>query len=275
MLTASTEPFTADELPVTVPADKAAMRDEIKRLTAGAAVTVCQPGKPPKQFTAWKPGKPANDNEPQSWPLAEALRRAGRHDDIELCDIYRGLWSIMAADPLQGRDPNMSEGEKEVETENRGSLDDETGEISYKGVRQTDRSPGTVTKATRKGDSDSGERYRPTVSRFNERTLIAQIDSRAIWHRLRAALGPLLAAFEDACLDSATLTEIGETRGFSDKQASAAGRALVFEAIGALSAEWSAIRAEESALERQAEANVIRWRGRWYAARAAFLGRAA
>lgn len=268
MLTAiDFEPFTADELPVTIPADKIAMRQELERLTRNVSVTVCPPGKPPASFAPWKPGKPANDNEPQSWPLAEALRRAGRQDDIELCDIYRGLWSIMASDPLQGRDPNMQEGEKEAETENRGSLDDKTGEISYKGVRQTDRSPGTATKVNKLGD------HEPAVSRFNERTLIAQIDSRVIWHRLRASLGPLLAAFEDAVLDSATLTEIGAARGFVDKQASAAGRALVFEAIGALSAEWSAIRAEENELERQAERNVIRWRGRWYAERAAFLGR--
>lgn len=277
MLTLAVEAFTDDELPTIIPPTKARQREELERLTDGVAITVCPPGKEPARFTSWRPGKPANDNrELQSWPLAEALRRAGREADIEVCEHYRGLWSIMAADPLQGREPNLGEDEETaINTESRGSFDEVSGEIAYKGVRQVDRTPGIGTKAVRKGEGNAGERYRPTVARFNDRTLIAQIDMRSIWQRLQGALGPLLAAFEDACLDGVTLTEIGDVRGFNGKQASAAGKALVFEAIGALSAELSAIRAEERALEQQAERNVIRFRARRSADLAAFLGKAA
>lgn len=190
----------------------------------------------------------------------------------------------MAADPLQGRDPNMSDDDEEVHVESRSSLDNGpnfpgviggTGELSYKGVRQLSRTPGAATKAVRKGDGDSGDRYRPTAARFTENTLIAQIDMRESWHRLRIAIRPLLAAFEDLCLDGMTMTEVGEARGFKDKQASAAGRALVFEAIGALSEEWATIRREARELEQQADRNVIRYRAKRERAVAAYLGLAA
>jgi len=232
------ENFTADELPTAIPPDKAAMRLEIERLTAGHAVTSCPPGRYPDGFTAWKPRKPANDNQQlQSWPLAEALRRAGREADIEICEVYRGLWSVMAADPLQGRDPDMGDDEEEeVHTESRSTINGKeafdkfgivtgTGEIDYKGVRQLARTPGASRKASHKGDGAHGDRYQVSTARFNETTLITQIDMRGAWFRLRAAIRPLLAAFEDACLDGITLTEIGEARDFKDKQASAAGRA--------------------------------------------------
>lgn len=290
--TAANDNFTSDELPTAIPPDKAAHRLEIERLTAGHPVTACPPGKYPTGRTAWKPiSKPANDNrELQSWPLAEALRRARRESDIEVCEVYRGLWSVMAADPLQGRDPDMRDVDEEdvpeVRTESRSTINGKeafdkfgivtgTGEIDYKGVRQLARAPGASRKATHKGDGAAGDRYQVTTARFNETTLLTQIDMRAAWDRLRAAIRPLLAAFEDACLDGVTLTEIGEARDFKDKQASAAGRALVFEAIGALSEEWLAIRREERELEAQADRNVIRFRAKRERAINTYLGIAA
>lgn len=297
--------FADSELPTSIPPGKALQSAELAALCAGMPVRQCgrvatlsslerrrlaivRKAREPVAFTASPAftGTPANDDrEPQSWPLAEALRRAGRESDIEVCEYYRGLWSIMAADPLQGRDPNMSgEGDEEVRVESRSSLDNGpsfpdavsgTGELSYKGIRQTARTPGATAKAVRKGDGDSGDRYRSTAARFNENTLIAQIDMRETWHRLRSAIRPLLPAFEDACLDGMTMTEVGEARGYKDKQASAVGKVLVFTAIDTLSEEWGDIRREADQLEQQADRNVIRFRTRHERAVATYLGKAA
>ncbi|WP_224702007.1 hypothetical protein [Devosia aquimaris] len=273
------ENFTADELPTAIPPDKAAMRLEIERLTVGHAVTICPPRKARTGIKPWKPARAANDNQaPLSWPLAEALRRSGKETDIEICEIYRGLYSVMSASPLQGKDVEMAseDNENDLRIEVRsGKLTEAKTEIDYHEVRETARTPGISTKATNKGEGTAGERYIATTAHFNETTLITQIDMRGAWARLRAAIRPLLAAFEDACLDGLTFTEIGEVRGFKDKQASAAGRALVFEAIGALSEEWVDIRREARELEQQADRNVLRFRAKRERAMSDYLGVAA
>lgn len=307
--TAANDNFTASELPTSIPPGKARASAELVLLTHGHPVRrvgkkdvslaslvtrrekILQDARTPSVPNVspiFSGAPPANDNrEPQSWPLAEALRRAGREADLEVCEMYRGLWSVMAADPLQGRDPNMADDEEEeVHTESRSTINGKdafdkfgivtgTGEIQYKGVRQLARTPGTSRKATHKGDAATGGRYAVTTARFSESTLIAQIDMRGAWGRLRAAIRTLLAAFEAACLDGATLTEIGEARGFKDRQASAAGKALVFEAIGALSEEWNDIRREARELEAAADRNVIRYRARLERATDAYLGKVA
>lgn len=282
------EPFTDDELPVTIPEAKARARAWLDAACEGVPVTICAPKERKDDPKPFKFARPANDNhEPQSWPLAEALRRENMTDAIEVCEIYRGLWSVMAADPLQGRDANLDTTEGEAHVEHESSLDgytkgqpipDEvvgTGEIRYHGVRKLARAPGESRKAVRKGEDDGGARYRATVANFSEDTLIAQIDLRKTWQRLRTAIRPLLGAFEAACLDGATMTEIGKERGFSGKQASAAGKALVLAAIAELQVEWRYIRDEQRAAERQAEANVIAYRARLARRQAEYMGRAA
>ncbi|MGV8832539.1 MAG: hypothetical protein ACOH2N_11225 [Devosia sp.] len=306
---AANDNFSDDELPTAIPPDKAAMRAEIERLTAGHTVIstgkkvvtlaglaelqarreeILRQARMPFVSTGVDLPKPANDNrEPQSWPLAEALRRGRREADITVCEVYRGLWSVMTADPLQGRDPEMGdEDEEEVHIESRSTINGKealdkfgivagTGEIEYKGVRQLAKTPGASRKASHKGDGSSGDRYQVTTARFNETTLITQIDMRTAWARLRNSIRPLLTAFEDACLDGATFTEIGEARDFKGKQASAAGKALVFEAIDALSQEWLSICVDARDLETQANGNVVRFRAKRERALNIYLGKAA
>lgn len=263
---AANDNFSQDELPTAIPPDKAAMRVEIERLTAGHAVTVCPPRKTRNAIKPWKPARSANDNQaPLSWPLAETLRRSGREADIEVCEIYRGLYSVMSASPLQGKDVEMASEDNEnglrIEVRS-GKLTEAKTEIDYHEVRETARTPGISTKATNKGEGTAGERYIATTARFNETTLITQIDMRTTWKDLRTAIRPVLSAFEDACLDGLTMTEIGAARGFVGKPASAVGKALVFAAIDTLTEEWHTIQRYERALAEQAESNVIRFRAK-------------
>tara|TARA_A100001391_G_scaffold12331_3_gene7267 strand:+ start:10179 stop:11231 length:1053 start_codon:yes stop_codon:yes gene_type:complete len=282
------EPFADDELPVTIPAAKASARAWLDQMCVGVPVTVCAPKVRKNKPKPVKLARAANDNQaPQSWHLAETLRRENLVEAIEVCEVYRGLWSVMAADPLQGKDANLDAKEGEARVEHESSLDghkkgetvpDEvvgTGELTYHGVRRLARAPGDTHKAARKGENDAGNRYQATTARFNEDTLIAQIDLRETWHRMRSAIRPLLWAFELACLDDATMTEIGKVRGYTDKRASAVGKALVLEAIAELQSEWRCIRDEQRAAERQTETNVIAYRARLAAREAEYLGRAA
>jgi hypothetical protein len=184
----------------------------------------------------------------------------------------------MASNPLQGKDVEMAteDDENGLRIEYRsGKLTEGKADIDYHEVRKTPRTPGVPTKAMPKGEGEAGERYTATTVRFNEDTMIAQIDMREAWLRLRMAIRPVLQPFEDACLDAATMSAIGEGLGFNGKQASAAGKALVFAAIDTLRTEWQAIQSEMRFDERQAERNVVRYRARREKERASFLGKAA
>src|SRR5690606_36912638 len=79
----------------------------------------------------------------------------------------------------------------------------------------------------------------PTVPTIGEGSIIAHIDAKRIIEPLRAAVGPLLDVFEDAALSGLTLTKIGEHHGFKGKQASAAGKALVYAAVETVRDAWN------------------------------------
>lgn len=276
---------------VEIPEEKRAARDWLAAKLEGTSVKtfVCPPQKPPAP-KAWKPSakKPANDNrELLSWPLLDKLSRDGRHEDAELVEHYRGLVALMQVEPLQGQDPTRSDG---LGIESRSSIDDEDvdeaaaknwlggkvpgGNISYKEERQLVKAPGVSSQA-RQTDENTVVVMRSMDMRFNERTLVAQIDMRGVLERLRAAMGPTTAPFEDAVLGGMTFGEVGEARHFKGKQAEAAGKALVMTALDAVREEWAAVRAEQRQAEERSERNVARRRAELAAQRAAFLRRAA
>lgn len=277
--------------PTTIPADKQAAREWLAVRMAETTVkaTILPPKEAPKP-REWKPRKkkPANDNrELVSWPLLDKLNRDGRHDDAELVEHYRGLVALMQVEPLQGQDVTRADG---LGIESRSSIDDGDvdeaaakgwgggkvpgGNISYKEERQLVQAPGDSRQAKPTDDKTVVE-MRSMSIRFNERTLVAQIDMRGVLERLRTAMGPLVAPFEDAVLGGLNFGEIGEARHFKGKQAEAAGKALVMTALDAVREEWAAFRAEERQAEEQAERNVERRRAELAAQRAAYLRRAA
>ncbi len=278
-------------LPNEIPADKKEARAFLREALAASSVpiTVLSPSQRPVQ-RAWKPlPRAANDNrEPVSWPLLDKLRRDGQHDDAEMIEHYRGLVAIMQANPLQGQD--TSKAADGLEVEERSTITDKDvdeaaanewsvdkvggGDLVQKGTRQLSKFSGSSGQAKQAGEK-TVVRMRCMGVRFNERVLIAQIDLREVLPRLRRAMGPLVAPFEDAVLGGLTLGEIGEARHFKGKQAEAAGKALVYAALDAVREEWIAIKAEQRAAEEQADRNVERRRAELAAERTRFLGLAA
>ncbi|WP_104665047.1 hypothetical protein [Ensifer adhaerens] len=277
--------------PTTIPADKREAREWLaaKMAATDVAVTVLPAKEAPKP-KAWKPSKrkPANDNrELVSWPLLDKLNRDGRHEDAELVEHYRGLVALMQVEPLQGQDPTRADG---LGIEARSSIDDDDvdeaaakdwpgervpgGNISYKEERQLVKAPGVSSQA-RPTDETTVVVMRSMNMRFNDRTLIAQIDMRGVLERLRSAMGPLVAPFEDAVLGGMNFGQVGEARHFKGKQAEAVGKALVMTALDAVREEWAAFRAEQRQAEELAERNVERRRTELIARRIAYLRRAA
>lgn len=276
-------------IPVEIPAEKKAARELLATAMASSSVkiTVGKPQERPKP-RAWKPSvrHTANDNL-LSWPLLEKLKRDGRYEDAELVEQYRGLVALMEAHPLQGQDPSRTADGLSIA--NRTSFDNDdiedaaasnferklsSGEMINKGERVTTKTNGTASRA-RPTDDQSVVVMRPVSVRFNENTLIAQIDLAGVLPRLRKAMGPVTAPLEDAVLGGLTFKVIGEARHFKDKQAEAAGKALVMTAIDALRDEWAIIRTEQRQAEEQAERNVERRRRQIAAEQARYLGRAA
>ncbi len=231
---------------------------------------------------------PANDNrEPLSWPLLAKLRRDGRYEDANFVEAYRSLVALMVANPLQGRDISRSDGQvveqrstinaKDVDKAAASGWPADTvkgGDLVDKGVRQLTKSSGTTMRMKAANDNTVDIQHSMSV-KFNETTLIAQIDCRGWLARLHAAIGPLLAPFDDAVMGTSTMADIGATRGFTGKPAEAVGKALVYLAIDVGRAEFDAIKAEQRRNEAQADRNVIRRRVELAAERAAFFGRAA
>lgn len=279
-------------LPTEIPTAKKAAREMLAEAMArsGVKVTVGKPSEKPEP-RSWKPSvrHAANDNL-LSWPLLEKLKRDGLHQDAEMVEHYRGLVALMETNPLQGQDPSRNADGLTIA--DRTSFDDDdieaaaahefkgkkgklkSGEMENRGTRVTAKTNGTACRA-RPADEQSVVVMRPVSVRFNEQTLIAQIDMAGVLPRLRQAMGPVTAPFEDAVLGGLTFKAIGEARHFSNKQAEAAGKALVMTAMDALREEWAAIRKEQRQAEEQAERNVERRRRELAAQKARYLGRAA
>lgn len=292
-------------IPTEIPAEKAAVRLFLESKGVGASVSLsvacansnlpldrgwrAETAEPPAP-NEWKPSerKPANTNRKlMSWPLLAYLQRQGRHEDAELVERYRGLVALMELEPLQGQEPTRSDG---LWIESRSSITDADideaseadwpggkvpgGDLAHKGERQLAKAPGTSSQA-RPTNEDTVVVMRSMDMRFNERALIAQIDMRGVLERLRAAMGPVTAPFEDAVLVGATFGQIGEVRNFKGKQAEAVGKALVMMGLDAVINEWALIGYERRKAEEQAERNVERRRAELAAQREAYLRRAA
>lgn len=225
------------EMPVDIPAEKAAAREWLASMMKGATVTYC-PTKPQPVPKPWKPrerNSAANDND-EAIPLCEALIRDKRPDDAAMIRRYIHLVDV-AGVPEVDSTPAM--GEDGVDVARRISFTESGGTIDH-GIRVMRNGP--ISRGNRIGGT-SGDipmsTIAPTRLSGTEDSLIAHIDAKAILGPLRAALGPLLDVFETAALTRANLTQIGTSMGFKGKQASAAAKALVYIAVDTLREAWN------------------------------------
>ncbi|MCR5941861.1 hypothetical protein FG152_13655 [Ochrobactrum sp. XJ1] len=219
------------------PAPKTAVREWLASMMKGATVTKV-PTVPQPEPRGWKPRerpKAANDNEP-AIPVCEALVRDKRADDAAMVRRYIMLVDVAG---LPEEDVKAEVGHQGIDIARRRSFDD-NGRMRDHGMRESKKvaiSRGVRNSVT--ADDVPNRTQAPAVPTIGEDSLIAHMDAKAILGPLRAALGPLLDVFELAALSGLTMTQIGEFRGFKGKQASAAGKALVYAAVDVVREAWN------------------------------------
>lgn len=195
------------------------------------------------------------ESENEDFPLLAVLRRDRNDDAIRVVSEYCRLAALCAAEPLKGMAYSnreavglsmeysniLRDGVEEVNTAKKGGWNSDSvpgGEIEYIKPR---RSKGAYNiparrKAAIEYDDNCEVRVGRTESlhiKVTEDVLHERIDKYPLLMRIRSALGPLVNPFEDAVLGRQTLQSIGERAGFSGREATSAGKALIMQGIGA------------------------------------------
>ncbi|MBC2884319.1 hypothetical protein H7Q97_02750 [Ochrobactrum sp. CM-21-5] len=238
------------------PAPKTAVREWLASMMKGATVTKI-PTVPQPEPRGWKPRerpKAANDNEP-AIPVCEALIRDKRPDDAAMIRRYIMLVDVAG---LPQEDVQAEVGHQGIDIARRRSFDD-NGRMRDHGVRESKKvaiSRGVRNSVT--AEDVPTRTQAPAVPTIGEDSIIAYMDAKAILGPLRAALGPLLDVFELAALSGLTMTQIGEYRGFKGKQASAAGKMVVYMAIDHLRDAWNRDSRLAAVQARQANDAVLK-----------------
>ena len=185
-----------------------------------------------KQSEGWD-GEPHNDNSP--WPLAKALLAEGNGDLLKYAMAYRRIYDRAKSEAvLGGSGARIDDG---------FSLDRYTyvrpnGEIVYNRPRQSTAAgvdlPGRQYVApTLPEEADSQRNWTKVPKPWNgDKPVNDRIDAQRELARLNAAMGPTVEPFEMACIDGATLAEVGNALGVANRAGSmGAGKALCHLAL--------------------------------------------
>lgn len=176
------------------------------------------------------------DNDNIAWPLAKALLAEGNEELLKYAMKYRRIYDQAKSDAqLGGSGVSLKDG---------FSLDQRTvikanGNIAYKGVRVVSsgdpKDTAPMMKVMPFAVDESGiERNAIKVPRVwnGDRPVNDMIDAKTLLHQLQMALGPVCEPFEMACIDAATLAEVGAASGASSRDGKpAAGRAICHLAL--------------------------------------------
>lgn len=230
-------------------------------------------------------GRASNDNH-EPLPLITALIRDGRDDEVAIIRRYRYLVDVVGTSPFG--DTVMAGTGDGVEVAIRTGFPDQDrlvaaaadgnwkslpeGDLVHHEVRQTTRQKLSLGSRSKPANDNSTSAAVPLSLGYGEDAMIARMDGEPILRQLRSALGPLLGVFEDAALDGATFTAIGEARGYSGKQASAAGRSLVYAGVDVVSTTLCDIDKRRKDSARSAHEAVKRRRAELAAQRALNFG---
>lgn len=248
----TTAAFTAVDLPIDIPPEKAKAREWLATKINGQTITKF-PTAPQPEAKPYKARKyeiaAANDNDPV--PLCEALVRDKRLDDAAMIRRYRSLFEI-GGSPETGR--NVEIGQSGINFERRTSF--VNGQEKDHGIRERKAQASFGNRNSISADDIPYAISVPLQVVGGEDALIAYMDAKVVIGRLRAAMGPLLDVFESAAIDCETLTSIGEGMAFKGKQASAAAKSLVYLGVDTLRDSWRQLNAEMAASAKEAERKV-------------------
>jgi hypothetical protein len=208
------------ELPARMPygTERDAVHAEKRRLAARASY-----GKD------WD-GKADNDNA-VNWPLARALVREGNIELLKVAISYRKIYELAKSEAmLGGKAAPIGDGmnfDQYVKTL-------ESGDVEYKGARKSKAAAVDIPARMKipAGSLSSTNQTNVPKPWNGDKPVNDMIDAKAKLSALQLRLGYLCEPFEMACIDGATLQEVGNSVGVSNRTgAQAAGRAVVHMAL--------------------------------------------
>lgn len=199
-------------------------------------------------------GKADNDN--LDFPIIKILKAESQDRFLALVMRYRRLVDD-CANELRGAGipDDLFFAQKSEKLDARADVDEyvatgnlPSGEIKRKGNFQSSAAHHAIpAKQKASTDSESPQQVRhaaaPVPKKWDgDNALIAYLDGKPVLAQLRAAMGPLTSAFEEAALEAATLEDIGKRGGIGNpKGAMGAGRYAVFTALRTLDEAWQQI----------------------------------
>jgi hypothetical protein len=174
-------------------------------------------------------GKPANDN--INWPLAKALLTEGNGELLKYAMAYRRIYDHAKSEAELGMGDSTG---PEMVVVHRSRIDESSGTLIYGGElvhkAGTIEIPATRTSPT---NPDSKKSATPVTKPWNgDAPVNNMIDAKRELARLNARMGPTVEPFEMACIDGATLAEVGNALGVANRAGSmGAGKALCHLAL--------------------------------------------
>lgn len=169
---------------------------------------------------------------------------------MSVAERYRALWEKANLEPLQGVNPeadifgivqkpaNISDPDGRT----KGALQlTHTAGVKSGGKRKRTPSSESITDATGPNPTRPGVARAPAKS--GEDIMAAWIDANRDLDRLRAVLGPIAEAFEEAVCHGFTLTEVGLSRG-AGQSSPGAGKLLVMMGLEVAAFEFGRIDRE-------------------------------
>jgi len=201
--------------------ERAACAAQRKRLGARAS------------FGAEWNGSAANDN--IDWPLAKALLAEGNTELLKYAMAYRRVYEQAKSEALLGgKGVSLGDGM----AVDRHTYVKPDGRIVYKHARQSTAAgvniPPTVKVPPFVDDATDTNRNSVRVPKAwdGDKPVNDMIDAKAKLARVQAKLGHLCEPFEMACIDGATLQEVGNAAGINNRAgAMGAGRAIIHMAL--------------------------------------------
>ena len=192
-------------------AEKKAMHKQRKRLAKRAKIGA-----------DWD-GKVDNDN--IAWPLAKALLAEGNSELLKYAMAYRRIYDQAKSEAQLGLKGSPS---PDMVVVHRSRMDESTGKIVYGG--ELVRKAGTVDiPATRAvpTNPDSKKNAAPVPRPWTgDRHVNDMLDAKEKLAWLQMRLGHLCEPFEMACIDGATLQQVGNAVGQTNNTALVGGREM-------------------------------------------------
>ena len=173
----------------------------------------------------------ANDNE-QSWPLATALLKEGNGDLLKYAMAYRRIYDRAKSEAMLGASGARLDAGMSID---RLTYLRPNGEVVYNRPRKSTAAEADIpAKRAVPVEEEAPDRNWTKVPKpwNGDKPVNDRIDAQRELSALQVRLGPTVEPFEMACIDGATMAQVGNALGVANRAGSmGAGKALCHLAL--------------------------------------------